>query len=70
MADIKVPFSSSPTGRSLKTLAAGTIGYILLNLIPVIDTLPGHELLALIVGGLVSGVGRWAKSKGWDLGVI
>jgi len=83
IVETKVPFTSRPIGRALKTLGAGILGVVLLSLLgwaseasnfqPLIDLIdsPFYRSLATIsVASLASWAGRKVKESGGDLKVI
>lgn len=63
-------FTSSPTGCAIKTLGCGTLGYLLSNFVPVLNTLPNSALDIVIYGAIIRGLGRFAKNHGYDLGIV
>lgn len=71
--EAKVPFTSTPFGRTIKTFGAGVMGYVAVNYTPVVAAFiatlsPAVQGIAtLVVMAIVSGVGRLAKQHGIDL---
>ena len=74
--------TSSPLGRATKTVGAGLGGVLLTsllgyfsnisNLAPITDVIQNpqvHQLVMIVLAGIISLIGRWAKSQGIDLHV-
>lgn len=80
---VPAPFTSTPTGRAIKTVGAGIAGALLTaalqfvsnasNIQPLISIIQDplyQKLIFLAISGAVSWIGRWSKNNGLNLGAI